>query len=51
MPLNKENKPNQTTANIHFRANTLGNGMNPPILSYMGHVLSLLFLKDGFDIY
>ena len=34
---------------IHFRANTLGNGMNPLILLAMGQIVPLLFfLKNGF---
>ena len=36
---------------IHFRANTLGKGMNPLILPAMGLIVPLLFFKEnGFGI-
>ena len=36
---------------VHFRANTLGKGMNPLILPAMGEIVPLLFfLKNGFCI-
>ena len=36
---------------VHFRANTLGKGMNPIILPAMGWIVPLLFFyKDGFGI-
>ena len=36
---------------VHFRANTLGKGMNPLIPPAMGQILSLLFFKkDDFGI-
>ena len=36
---------------IHFRANTLGKGMNPLILPAMGEIVPLLFFKEnGFGI-
>ena len=36
---------------IHFRANTLGKGMNPLILPAMGEIVPLLFfLENGFGI-
>ena len=35
---------------VHFRANTLGKGMNPLILPSMGYIVPLLFFKEnGFD--
>ena len=36
---------------VHFRANTLGKGMNPLILPSMGKIVPLLFfLENGFGI-
>ena len=36
---------------VHFRANTLGKGMNPLILPAMGSIVPLLFfLENGFGI-
>ena len=36
---------------VHFRANTLGKGMNPLILPAMGWIVPLLFfLENGFGI-
>ena len=32
---------------IHFRANTLGKGMNPLILPAMGQIVPLLFCKEN----
>ena len=37
--------------NVHFRANTLGKGMNPLILPAMGKIVPLLFISEnGFGI-
>ena len=36
---------------VHFRANTLGKGMNPLLLLTMGQIVPpLFFSKDGFGI-
>ena len=36
---------------VHFRANTLGKGMNPHILPAMGKIVPLLFFyENDFDI-
>ena len=36
---------------VHFRANTLGKGMNPLILQVMGLIVLLLFFEEnGFGI-
>ena len=35
---------------VHFRANTLGKGMNPLILPAMGKIVPQLFLENGFGI-
>ena len=36
---------------VHFRANTLGKGMNPLILPAMGQIVQLrFFMKNGFGI-
>ena len=32
---------------VHFRANTLGKGMNPLILPAMGKIVPLLFFKEN----
>ena len=36
---------------VHFRANTLGKGMNPLILPALGNIVPLLFFEEnGFGI-
>ena len=32
---------------VHFRANTLGKGMNPLILPAMGYIVPLLFFEEN----
>ena len=32
---------------VHFRANTLGKGMNPLILLAMGYIVQLLFFLEN----